>query len=137
MGPGRCNTYWDITPGSVQDIPIFPISAGVSIYISKQPGVWGNGILQFEYTPYTQDGFFYDLSDIDGSGPGLSGSIFANDNVLITPNPQNWGFNLTGKAAPAAGGNCKQVNCQAGLTCADAYQHPSDNQVVHVSPLSL
>ncbi|CAM1501405.1 Fc.00g105670.m01.CDS01 [Cosmosporella sp. VM-42] len=84
--------------------------AGTSMKISK-PGV--AGVLQFEYA--VSDGIYWDLSDLDGDGPGLVGTPFGYDNVKVTPTGNGFGS-----------GTCLKIHCRAGQTCLDSYQHPDD-----------
>lgn len=85
--------------------------SAVSLKFSKD-GV-SSGVLQFEYTQ--DSGIWWDLSDLDGSGAGLVGTPFANDNVGVTP---------TGNGAET--GTCVKIRCAAGSVCLDSYQHPDD-----------
>lgn len=119
---GRCITDgsspWFIAPGSGQSIlnlAYITDGIGTSVKISKD-GV-ASGILQFEYSlAYGEfGGLYWDLSDLDGSGAGLVGTPFANDNVKVSP---------TGNGAET--GTCVKIRCEAGRTCLDSYQHPDD-----------
>jgi hypothetical protein len=73
--------------------------------------------IQLEYTINTSNQMnFWDLSNIDGLGPGLAGTPFAKDNVLITPK-----VTKPIDTYPT----CGLIWCKANTTCYDAYQYPS------------
>ncbi|KAJ3136781.1 hypothetical protein HK100_001285 [Physocladia obscura] len=114
-GPGgsasNCGGDWAIAPNSITNFPWIADSEGTSVKISKS-GV--SGILQFEYT--LSDNLYWDLSDLDGSGPGLVGTPFSGDNVKVSP---------TGNGSGS--GTCVQLKCPAGQLCVDAYQNPDDS----------
>ncbi len=63
----------------------------------------------------TYGGLYWDLSDLDGSGPGLVGTPFYNYNVKVSP---------TGDGQGA--GTCLQIKCPSGKVCLDAYQSPDE-----------
>jgi hypothetical protein len=65
---------------------------GTSVKISKGDKGFRSGILQFEYS-FAPDGFYWDLSDLDGNGPSLVGTPFRNDNVKATPTGNGSGVN--------------------------------------------
>jgi hypothetical protein len=79
------------------------------------------GALQFEYT-ISPDGIYWDLSDLDGRGPGLVGTPFSHDNVKVSP---------TG--AGAGEGTCVKIRCPANTLCVDSYQS-SDEAKTRVGP---
>ncbi len=85
--------------------------SGTSVKISKNDEGFGSGILQFEYTYATRDGLYWDLSDLDGRGPGLVGTPFFNDNVKLSPTGNGEGR-----------GTCVKIRCRAGQVCLDSYQ---------------
>ncbi|KAK5661793.1 hypothetical protein OQA88_9895 [Cercophora sp. LCS_1] len=89
--------------------------SGTSLKISKNDASFNSGLLQFEYTWASNSGIFWDLSDLDGRGPGLVGTPFRNDNVKISP---------TGNGSGQ--GTCVKIRCGAGKVCLDSYQHPDD-----------
>ena len=108
---GKCGSApWTIKKGATQEIKYITDGAGTSVKISKK-GV--SGILQFEYT--VSNGLWWDLSDLDGDGPGLVGTPFGKDNVKVTP---------TGNGAGS--GTCLKIRCKANTVCLDSYQHPDD-----------
>ncbi|KAI9744820.1 MAG: hypothetical protein M1818_001745 [Claussenomyces sp. TS43310] len=88
--------------------------SGTSVKISKTSD-FNEGILQFEYTMGSTE-LYWDLSDLDGSGAGLVGTPFANDNVKVS---------TTGDGSGS--GTCVKIRCAAGELCLDAYQNPDDN----------
>lgn len=119
---GRCITDgsvpWYIPAGTGQSILNLGYDTdgvGTSVKISKD-GV-ASGILQFEYTVAAgvYGGLYWDLSDIDGSAPGLAGTPFANDNVGVSPTGNGVGV-----------GTCVAIRCAAGTVCLDSYQVPDD-----------
>lgn len=116
---GNCGSApWVIPAGtgnSILNLGYITDGIGTSIKISKD-GV-SSGVLQFEYTVASGQfgGLYWDLSDLDGSGGGLVGTPFANDNVGISP---------TGNGANT--GTCVQIRCAAGQVCLDSYQTPDD-----------
>ncbi len=91
---------------------------GAKIYLATVNNIQG-GIFQFEYT-HDKDMaiFFWDLSLIDGTAPGVPGNIFVEENVTATP---------TGNISDS---QCRQANCPpAGATteCMQAYWYPTDD----------
>ncbi|KAN0117771.1 hypothetical protein V8E51_003748 [Hyaloscypha variabilis] len=91
---------------------------GAKIYLLKGNQDLEHGKFQFEYT-ITPTQFFYDLSNVDGAGPGQPGNYFDEENVTITPTG-DLGKNF----------NCNQVNCPPASSttqCMDAYWHPNDD----------
>lgn len=58
---------------------------------------------------------FWDLSDLDGAGAGVTGTPFAADNVRVSPSGAGLGT-----------GTCNVIKCAANAICQDAYQHPDD-----------
>ncbi|KAF7550664.1 hypothetical protein G7046_g7942 [Stylonectria norvegica] len=108
---GLCGSApWTIAPSQIVGFDWIVDGMGTSVKISKA-GV--GGILQFEYA--VSDGIYWDLSDLDGDGPGLVGTPFGNDNVKVSP---------TGNGSGS--GTCVKIRCKAGQTCLDSYQHPDD-----------
>ncbi|KAG9256200.1 uncharacterized protein F5Z01DRAFT_634529 [Emericellopsis atlantica] len=120
-GPdGRCirdgGVPWYIPPGSGQSILSHAWDGEtVSLKLSKDGSP--PGVLQFEYSQTFGEwgGIWWDLSDLDGSGNGLVGTPFRNDNVGVTP---------TGSGSGQ--GTCVKIRCGAGSVCLDSYQHPDD-----------
>ena len=58
---------------------------------------------------------WWDLSDLDGSGAGIVGNPFKNDNVKVTP-----------VGTGAGVGNCETIKCAANHVCEASYQAPDD-----------
>lgn len=124
----NCNTGW--TDKCFLDPWIIPSmghqllkykenNQGTSVKISKGSD-FSKGIFQFEYT-YAPDGIYWDISDLDGRGPGLVGTPFFDHNVKISP------------TGPGVGqGTCVSVRCPANTICLDSYQAP-DEQKTRVS----
>lgn len=83
----------------------------VSVKISKQGK---DGILQFEYT-HEAEGLWWNISDLDGEGPGLIGTPFRHDRVGVTPSGAGSGV-----------GTCVKIRCKRDEVCLDSYQHPDD-----------
>ena len=115
-GPDGCtrdgHDPWRLDPGSGQSIWRHPWAGdAVSIKIGKEGK---KGILQYEYSS-NDGGIWWNLSDLDGGGPGLVGTPFQADNVGITPS-----------GAGAGKGTCIKIRCAAHKTCADSYQDPAD-----------
>jgi len=96
----------------------FGDDAGSSVKISRERN-WQAPILQFEYNNVFGDGSnhgsWWDLSDLDGMGPGRVGDPFFYENIKVIP---------TGNGA--GDGKCTTIRCPAGQTCVDAYQNPDD-----------
>ena len=107
---------WAVVPGAVAHFARFGWDVGTSIKIAKDDPTLASGILQFEYTWRSDDGIYWNLSDLDGRGAGLVGTPFADDSVVVTP---------TG--AGVGEGTCAEIRCEAGAVCADSYQHPEDH----------
>ncbi|KAK3937133.1 hypothetical protein QBC46DRAFT_417090 [Diplogelasinospora grovesii] len=101
---------------SVIDLGWIKNGHGTAVKMSKGDASFRSGILQYEYTWAPGDGLYWDLSDLDGSGPGLVGTPFAHDNVKIGP---------TG--AGEGQGTCVKIRCAAGQLCRNAYQTPDDS----------
>ena len=91
---------------------------GAKIYLAKVNNIQF-GVLQFEYTlSKTQGIFFWDLSLMDGTAPGVPGNVFVEENVTATP---------TGDIADV---HCIQATCPpAGATteCMQAYWLSTEN----------
>ncbi|KAK0386146.1 hypothetical protein NLU13_5983 [Sarocladium strictum] len=120
QGPDGCinegHPPWYLAPGNGDSILNHAWDGdAVSLKIGKD-GV-PDGVLQFEYTQSFGEwgGIWWDLSDLDGSGGGLVGTPFANDNVGVTP---------TGNGSGQ--GTCVNIRCEAGRVCLDSYQQPDD-----------
>ncbi|KFH48422.1 hypothetical protein ACRE_006710 [Hapsidospora chrysogenum ATCC 11550] len=115
---------WVIPPGSgnsILGLDYIADGVGASVKIAKDGGP--AGVLQFEYNVVNggnYGGLYWDLSDLDGSGPGLVGTPFFHDNVKVTP---------TGKGSGT--GTCVIIRCTAGQVCLDSYQHPDDPNTKH------
>jgi hypothetical protein len=58
---------------------------------------------------------YWDLSNLDGDGPGKPGSPFWSDNVISSPSGSGVGK-----------GTCEPIKCKANQVCTEAYQHPDD-----------
>ncbi|KAK0390633.1 hypothetical protein NLU13_0137 [Sarocladium strictum] len=69
----------------------------VSVKIGKKGK---DGILQYEYS-HNGAGLWWNLSDLDGKGPGLVGTPFRSDRVGITPSGEGSGQ-----------GNCVKIRCK-------------------------
>lgn len=119
---GRCisegSQPWTISPGTGQSIlglDYITDGIGTSVKISKDDVA--DGILQFEYNVVQGEygGLYWDLSDLDGSGGGLVGTPFRDQNVKVSP---------TGNGSGT--GTCVTIRCEANKTCYDSYQHPDD-----------
>ncbi|KAH8882674.1 hypothetical protein GQ53DRAFT_772320 [Thozetella sp. PMI_491] len=114
-GPdGVCGHYAQINPGQILNLPWIANGQGTSVKVSKNDPGFNSGIIQLEYTK--NDALWWDLSNLDGRGPGLVGTPFGNDNVKVTP---------TGNGHAA--GTCTLIRCYAGTLCRDAYQTPTDS----------
>lgn len=112
------STPWMLASGTGQSIlglEYIADGVGTSVKISKD-GV-PDGVLQYEYNVVGGEygGVYWDLSDLDGSGNGLVGTPFRNDNVKVTPTGSGTGT-----------GTCVAIRCAAGSVCLDSYQHPDD-----------
>lgn len=90
----------------------------VNIKMSKVKDI-EHGIFQFEYT-LSNTTLFWDISDIDGTGDGVVGNIFADQNVQVTP------------TGDLGSGNCHQVTCTKGTPCKGAYQQSDDSSDTQV-----
>ncbi|KXJ88057.1 hypothetical protein Micbo1qcDRAFT_207806 [Microdochium bolleyi] len=93
---------------------------GASVKIWKGDA---NQVLQFEYTVTktgAYKGLYWDLSNIDGKGPGLAGTPFASDNVHAKPTGKGFGS-----------GTCKAVKCKKNEICRDAYNKPEERKTRH------
>lgn len=101
LGPGKDKTTWKHSWAG----------EAISIKIGKEGH---EGILQFEYSS-KPEGIWWNLSDLDGEGPGLVGTPFRDDNVGVTPNGNGVGQ-----------GTCVKIRCAANSVCLDSYQHPDD-----------
>jgi len=125
---GNCITDgsspWVIPSGtgdSILGLDYIADGVGTSVKIAKDGGP--EGILQFEYNVVMDGdyrGLYWDLSDLDGSGPGLVGTPFFYDNVKVTPTGNGVGM-----------GTCVTIRCTAGQVCLDSYQHPDDPNTKH------
>ncbi|TGO18087.1 hypothetical protein BTUL_0012g00310 [Botrytis tulipae] len=133
---GACSTAsnaspWIIKAGkgssSTLTLPWDTDGHGTSIKIAKTSN-WKTtpSVLQFEYawTTGQYSSLYWDLSDLDGSGAGLVGTPFMNDNVKITP---------TGTGSGS--GTCVKLKCPAGALCKDAYNTP-DQTATRSCPLT-
>jgi hypothetical protein len=87
------------------------LGMSVSVKISKDGE---EGILQYEYS-HEPAGLWWNLSDLDGEGPGLVGTPFRADDVGITPSGNGYMV-----------GDCVDIRCKANEVCLDSYQHPDD-----------
>ncbi|PQE03445.1 Antigenic thaumatin protein [Rutstroemia sp. NJR-2017a BBW] len=133
---GLCSTDKNATPwhikagngaSSTLTLPFGTDGKGTSIKIAKVSN-WSTQppVLQFEYswTVGQYAGLYWDLSDLDGSGSGLVGSPFTQDNVKISP---------TG--AGTGSGSCLVLKCPSGALCKDAYNVP-DQTATRSCPLN-
>ena len=119
---GNCisdgDTPWTIAPGtgeSTLELGYIADGIGTSVKISKDDV--SEGVLQFEYNVVQGEfgGLYWDLSDLDGSGGGLVGTPFRDQNVKVTPTGNGAGQNT-----------CVVIRCKANDVCLDSYQHPDD-----------
>lgn len=115
---------FSLAPGEAVTVPAHhdPMG-GTSMKISREGGGYEAGVLQFEYA-YGDEWVYYDLSDIDGSGPGSVGAPFRSANVHALPQT-SW----------AGNDRCQPLECPAGTTCQDSYQFPKDDKNTHSCPL--
>jgi hypothetical protein len=88
----------------------YPTSTSIKINLGPPSAA----ILQFEYSLWSND-LFYDLSDIDGTAPGIVGSPFYNENVKLTPTGNNAGVDV-----------CVEIVCPMGSLCEEAYNESAD-----------
>ncbi|KAI9650225.1 hypothetical protein NHQ30_000238 [Ciborinia camelliae] len=133
---GACSTDsnaspWRIPAGngasSILNLPWDTDGQGTAVKIAKTSD-WQTTppILQFEYTWVTgqYSALYWDLSDLDGSGSGLVGTPFMNDNVKVSP---------TGTGSGS--GTCNKLRCASGALCKDAYNTP-DQAATRACPLT-
>ena len=97
-------------------------NVGVSIKVSREHSS-NSGVWQFEYA--ISDHLYWDVSDLDGAGPGKVASPFFDANVRVTP---------TGKGAQQGENGCYTLWCRAGETCVEAYQFP-EQEATNTCPL--
>ena len=100
---------------------------GVSLKFHRGEGLL-KGILQFEYAREHDrnkvPGMYWDLSHVDGNGPGVPGrSPFADVDVMAIPLG-------TGRGQDS----CDEVYCSAGEVCEGSYQYDKDDKKTKVSP---
>ena len=121
MGPNKkgCpSDPWTINGGDRITIDMFK-SDSTSVKFSRDNDWQNPKVTQFEYTQ--NDKFWFDISDIDGKGKGITGSPFFDENVMAWTDGDRTGSNT-----------CIPIKCEKNKICQDAYQFPDDKKT-HVS----
>lgn len=107
-----------------QSISRIPGEVGKSIKITRKK--YSSEVFQFEYNLIEKEGkLYFDLSDLDGKSPSVSGSPFYEFNVKATPHGIGVGD-----------GTCATIRCEAEEICEEAYQTPTDEATKVSSPAS-
>ncbi|KAB5518203.1 hypothetical protein GE09DRAFT_1195535 [Coniochaeta sp. 2T2.1] len=118
----RHSDSYDLSSGNTAHLPMVFGGVGISLKVSREHST-NDGIWQLEYT--VSEHVFWDVSDLDGAGPGKVASPFFDANVRVTP---------TGRGAQEGSNGCYTLWCKAGETCAGAYQYP-DQEATNVCPI--
>lgn len=101
------------------------ISDGIGSSIKIALDTTFGKILQVEYND-APDALYWDLSNLDGKGPSVTGTPFADKNVELSPS-----------GAGVGTGTCVPVKCAANQICTDAYQQPNDPNTKVSSALQI
>ncbi|KAF8854922.1 hypothetical protein BDZ45DRAFT_676543 [Acephala macrosclerotiorum] len=118
------------------ELPWADVGCGNAVKVAKVDGT-SSGHFAFEYTR-TEGAVevYFNLSDIDGNGPGQTGTTFIDADVLLKPSGETeWLCNVD------------ELHCAAGQVCEHAYQwdhddtkvkscnHNADDWVIHFMSL--
>lgn len=104
------------------ELPWADVGCGNAVKIAKIDDT-SSGHFAFEYTR-TEGAVevYFNLSDIDGNGPGQTGTTFMDADVLVKPSGETeWLCNVD------------ELHCAAGHVCEHAYQWDHDDTKVKVS----
>ncbi|KAK0666759.1 hypothetical protein QBC41DRAFT_397620 [Cercophora samala] len=125
---GKGGEPFEAQPGSTYGYGILKNDKGVSVKIRRGDKVPDKyqlqaPVFQFEYCHCIQgeahsQGFWWDLSDIDGGGPGLYDSPFNDQNVYVQ-------VTGAGSSDPAYN-TCRNLKCKKNAVCQAVYQEDDD-----------
>ncbi|KAK0701392.1 hypothetical protein B0T21DRAFT_397599 [Apiosordaria backusii] len=125
---GKGGEPFEAQPGQTYAYPWWKNDKGVSAKIRRGDKVPNKyqlqaPVFQFEYCHCTQgepwdQGLWWDLSDIDGGGPGLYDSPFNDQNVYVQ-------VTGAGSADPQYN-TCRNLKCKKNERCENVYQEWDD-----------
>jgi hypothetical protein len=99
----------------------YPTAAVVKICLGAGCAGPQAPVLEFEWT--ITDQLYWDLSNLDGTSPGVPRNVFFNQNVKVSPN----------RDIPGQYPACVQLRCAMGTVCEGAYNYSPNELGTHVS----